>query len=32
MKALVDEGYQSVSYQAVPFEDCATLCMRYGMI
>ena len=32
MKALVDEGYLSVSYHDVPFEDCATLCMRYGLI
>ena len=32
MKALVYEGYQSVSYQDVPFEDCATLCMWCGLI
>ena len=32
MKALVYEGYQSVSYQDVPFKDCTTLCMRYGLI
>ncbi len=32
MKALVYEGYQSVSHQDVPFKDYATLCMRYGLI